>query len=103
MCVHPGMGLSFLRFSGCGRRKALAEVVEAGEEHHAGKQGHVVARVLTEALASRRRHSGLGSAVSDQVAHGDVRREAHNLSTLRSRLRNVKYLLRKKLRILVST
>lgn len=73
------MCLSFLWFSGCGRRKSAGEVVEAGEEHHADKHGHVVARAH-RGVGKQAQTQRLGSAVSDQVACGDVRREAHGLS-----------------------
>ena len=69
----------FFGFRAAEGEKALAEVVEAGEEHHAGKQGHVVARAH-RGVGKQAQTQRLGSAVSDQVAHGDVRREAHDLS-----------------------
>ena len=78
--LHIREGVSFLfGFRAAEGKKALAEVIQTGEEHHADEHGHIVARA----------HRGIGKqaqtqrfcdAVGDQVTDGDVRREAHDLT-----------------------
>lgn len=96
------MGLIFLRFSGCGRQKALAEVIQTGEEHHADEHGHIIARTH-RSVGKQTQTQRFCDAVGDQVTDGDVRREAHDLPRTAFPALECKVLVKEKLRMLVST
>lgn len=61
-------------------KKALADIVEAGEQYHAGKHRAVVA----QGNRCARQHPidrWLGDAIGEQIAHRDVQCEAHSGGT----------------------
>ena len=66
----------FFGFRAAEGKKALAEVIQTGEEHHADKHGRIVACAHRSARKQTQAQR-LGNAVSDEIANGDVRREAH--------------------------
>ena len=83
-------------------KKALAEVVQAGEEHHADKHGRIVACAHCSA-GKQTQAQRLGNAVSDEIANGDVRREAHGLPRAALPALKREVLVEEKAQILVST
>ena len=89
----------FFGFRAAEGKKALAEVIQTGEEHHADEHGHIIARTH-RSVGKQTQTQRFCDAVGDQVTDGDVRTTC---PAPRSRLWNVKCLLRKKLRMLVST
>ena len=69
----------FFGFRAAEGKKALAEVIQTGEEHHADEHGHIIARTH-RSVGKQAQTQRFCDAVGDQVADGDVRREAHDLT-----------------------
>ena len=92
----------FFGFRAAEGKKALAEVIQTGEEHHADEHGHIIARTH-RSVGKQTQTQRFCDAVGDQVTDGDVRREAHDLPRTAFPALECKVLVKKKLRMLVST